>query len=59
MYFATPKLAFFPQASYDRAMYLAKQAGLPEEALILIDLSYGESTEDEVKHRLNELRERE
>ena len=52
-------MAFFTQASYDRAKMLAEQSGLTDEALILIDLSYGEITEDEANHRLNELRERE
>ena len=59
MFVATKKMAFFTQASYDRAKMLAEQSGLTDEALILIDLSYGEITEDEANHRLNELRERE
>ena len=54
---ATKKMAFFTQGSYDRARMLAEQSGLTDEALILIDLSYGESTEEEAKHRPKELRE--
>lgn len=59
MFIATKKMAFFSQASYDRARNIAEQIGLKDEALILIDLSYGEITEDEANQRLNELRARE
>ena len=59
MFVATKKMAFFTQASYDRAKMLAEQSGLADETLILIDLSYGEITEDEANHRLKELLERE
>jgi hypothetical protein len=59
MFVATKKMAFFSQASYDRAKTLAEQSGLSDEAMILIDLSYGEITEEEANRRLSELRDHE
>jgi hypothetical protein len=40
------------RASYDKAVHLAEKHQLGEQALILIDLHYGQITEDEANDRL-------
>ena len=56
MFVATKKMSVFSRASYERAKGLAEQIGLGEEALVLIDLNYGEITEAEAERRLNDVR---
>ena len=50
---------FFARASYQRAKGLAEQIGLGEEALVLIDLNYGEITETDAERRLKDFRDKE
>ncbi len=53
----TKRMKFFTQASYSRACHLADTLGFGNEARVIIDLGYGEISEEEAELRLNEMGE--
>ncbi len=53
----TKRMKFFTQASYARACHLADTIGFGDEARIIIDLAYGEISDQEAEFRLNEIGE--
>ncbi|MEZ6144949.1 MAG: hypothetical protein R3B91_05820 [Planctomycetaceae bacterium] len=53
----TMRMKFFTQASYTRACQLADTIGFSDEARIIIDLTYGEITQQEAEFRMNEIGE--
>jgi hypothetical protein len=57
MFVATKRMRFFTIASYERAKELADQLGLTDQAMVMIDLYYGELTEVEAERKMNEFAE--
>lgn len=55
MFIATKRMKFFTVASYERAKQLADQIGLTDQALVMLDLYYGELSESEAQRKLEEL----
>ena len=55
MFIATKRMTFFTTASYERAKELATTIGLNKHGFVLIDLHYGEITEDEAKQQWEKL----
>ena len=51
MFVATKRMKLFTTASYERAKELATTIGLNDHGLVLIDLHYGEITEDEAQQQ--------
>ncbi|MFM9963693.1 MAG: hypothetical protein ACKV2Q_20995 [Planctomycetaceae bacterium] len=55
MFIATKRMKFFTVASYERAKQLADQIGLTDQAMVMLDLYYGELSESEAQRKLEEL----
>lgn len=59
MFIATKRMKFFTVASYERAKQLADQIGLTEQALVMLDLYYGELSESDAQRKLEDLAQQE
>ncbi|MGD9855757.1 MAG: hypothetical protein AB7U20_12500 [Planctomycetaceae bacterium] len=53
----TRRMRFFTSASYRRASQLAETLGFNAEARIILDLAYGQITQQEAEFRLGEIQE--